>query len=210
MVKKWEAKKEALYKPSSKTPQIVDVPAMKFATISGAGNPNTSEDFAQAIQALYGLSYTIKMMPKKGIVPKGYFEYTVPPLEGLWDVTNMKGFDASQKDNLSWTIMIRQPSFVDDNLFEQAKTMAKGKKGDTDGSAFSKLRFETITDGLCCQFLHIGPFDDEAASFERMEEFITKEGYKKAAHFHREIYLSDFRKSAPEKMRTILRFRIQK
>ncbi len=210
MSEKWEVKKDALYKPSAKTPQIVEVPKMKFAAISGTGNPNTSGAFTEAVAALYGLSYTIKMMPKKGVMPEGYFEYTVPPLEGLWDVTDMKGFDAAQKDKLSWTIMIRQPSFVDKKLFERAKVMTQEKKTGPESGALSKLRFEAMTDGLCCQLLHIGPFDDEAASFARMEEYITNEGYERTAHSHREIYLSDFRKTAPEKLKTILRYRIAK
>lgn len=203
---KWEAKKEPLYKPSSKLPQIVNVPSMLFAAVSGSSDPNTSREFAQAIESLYSVSYAIKMMPRKGTVPEGYYEYTVPPLEGFWDLENTEAFDPKHKENLAWTIMIRQPIFVDDELFETAKDSAQKKK--PENGTVSQLSLKTVIEGLCCQFLHVGPFDDEPVSFSRMEDFITREGYSRPEHSHHEIYLSDFRKTAPEKLKKILRFRI--
>ena len=207
MAEKWEIKKDALYRPSADVPQIVDVPEIPYAVVSGSGDPNESEDFAQAVEALYGVSYAIKMMPKKGIVPEGYFEYTVPPLSGLWDMEPGREFDPSRKSELRWTLLIRQPSFVDENLFERARSMAAEKKG---GDAVRKLRFESMREGLCCQFLHVGPFDEEPASFAKMADFLAAEGYERSERSHHEIYLSDFRKTAPEKLKTILRVRIRK
>ena len=210
MTGKWDLKKDALYRPSAGVPQIVEIPEYRCAAVSGTGNPNTSEEYAQSLEALYGLSYAVKMMPKKGVVPAGYFEYAVPPLEGFWDMATEKDFDASRKDELAWTMLIRQPSFVDADLFERARLQASEKKGRGGNPKFADLRFESLTEGLCCQILHVGPFDDEPASFSLMADFLAAEGYERTAKSHHEIYLSDYRKTAPEKLRTILRAGIRK
>ena len=208
-MKKWEAKKEPLYRPSDREPVIVDVPEMIYAAVSGRGDPNTSEDFARGVEALYGISYGVKMMPKSGVTPPGYFEYAVPPLEGLWDMATDRGFDITRKDELKWTILIRQPEFVTPELFETAKETVVAKKG-KGNPKMAELELKRLTEGTCCQLLHIGPFDRESASFGRMDRFIEEAGYRRAEHAHHEIYLSDFRKVAPEKLRTILRYKVEK
>lgn len=126
---KWEAKKEPLYRPSDKVPVIVEVPEMVYAAVTGRGDPNTSEEFARGLEALYGISYAIKMMPKSGVTPPGYLEYSVPPLEGLWDMATGRDFDITRKDELAWTLLIRQPEFVTPELFEMARDKVVVKKG---------------------------------------------------------------------------------
>ena len=208
-MKKWEAKKEPLYRPSHKEPEIVDVPEMIYAAVSGRGDPNTSEEFARGLEALYGISYALKMMPKSGVTPPGYVEYTVAPLEGFWDMATDRAFDITRKDELAWTLVIRQPEFVTGDLFETAREKVAAKKG-SDNPKLAEAELRHLTEGTCCQLLHIGPFDDEAASFERMDRFIEGAGYRRTEHAHHEIYLSDFRRVAPEKLRTILRYQITK
>ena len=206
---KWEAKKEPLYRPSDKVPVIVEVPEMVYAAVTGRGDPNTSEEFARGLEALYGISYAIKMMPKSGVTPPGYLEYTVPPLEGLWDMATGRDFDITRKDELAWTLLIRQPEFVTPELFEMARDKVVVKKG-SGNPKIAEAVLLRLTEGTCCQLLHIGPFDDEKASFERMDRFIGDTGYRRAEHAHHEIYLSDFRRVAPEKLRTILRYQVEK
>lgn len=181
------------YAPSAKTPSIVTLPPLPFLTISGRGNPNTSPEFAAAVSALYSLSYRIKMLPKKGETPEGYYEYTVPPLEGIWnlpgaipEITQGKPCDSPWKDNLIWNLGIRQPEFVTPALVESLRPpVAKEKKE----PAVERLIFETVEDGLCCQIMHIGPFDDEPATFARMLAWMETQGYRRRENSHREIYL---------------------
>lgn len=199
---------KAFYFPSSKTPVVIDVPPMQYAMIDGQGDPNTSEEFQDAVGALYAISYGTKMLPKKGIVPDGYFEYKVNALEGLWDMPEGEDFDVTRKDKLIWTLMIMQPPFVTQGLFEDVRAQAIKKKADN--PAISRVRFETLTEGQCCQMMHIGPFDAEPTTFARMEKFIEENGYRRAYLGHHEIYMSDFRKAAPEKLKTVLRFKAEK
>ena len=199
---------KALYFPLSKKPVILGVPPMQYAMIDGHGDPNTSPEFQDAVGALYAVSYGIKMLPKKGIIPDGYFEYKVNALEGLWTMPEGEDFDATRKDKLVWTLMMMQPPFVTQELFEDIRTQAMKKKADN--PAVGRVRFETLTEGLCCQITHIGPFDAEPATFARMEQFTKESGYKRAEMSHHEIYMSDFRKAAPEKLKTVLRFKVEK
>ena len=197
-----------LYQPKG-TPSIVDVPEMVFIMVDGRGNPNTSESYQEAIEILYGLSYSIKMSKKAGTTPEGYFEYTVPPLEGLWWSADGGDADFSDKEKYCWTSMIRQPEFVTRSVFEAAKTALAKKKPGLD---LSRSRLELFTEGLCAQVMHIGPYDDEPATIARLNQFITDSGYQtdiSDKRRHHEIYLGDPRKTAPEKRKTVLRYPIK-
>jgi len=193
-----------LYLPKT-TPSIVDVPAMTFAIIDGQGDPN-GEDFALATEALYSFSYSVKMSYKSKDVPKGYYDYTVFPLEGVWDLVD-KSKPITDKSNFAYSIMIRQPDFLTEELFKRFVNEAKNKKPNV---YLEKIRYVTITEGLCCQMLHIGSYDDEPASFEKMEQFCRDNGYERICLKHREIYLSDPRKTEADKLKTVLRFNVRK
>ncbi|PKM89148.1 MAG: hypothetical protein CVU85_03160 [Firmicutes bacterium HGW-Firmicutes-10] len=186
-------------------PTITQIKAHNYICVRGEGNPN-GEAFGLDVEILYALSYAIKMSYKGEHIPLGYFEYTVFPLEGIWDVKDktLKDFN---KDNLMYTIMIRQPEFVTMEVFEKFKTLTKLKKKNID---IEKATFEMIEDGWCCQMMHIGSFDDEPASFGQMETYVTKQGYTRLDKTHREIYLSDPRKTDVNKMKTVLRFKVKK
>ncbi|AEV67577.1 GyrI-like domain-containing protein [Acetivibrio clariflavus] len=193
-----------LYLPKT-TPSIVDVPAMTFAIIDGQGDPN-GEDFALATEALYSFSYKVKMSYKSKDVPEGYYDYTVFPLEGVWDLVD-KSKPITDKSNFAYSIMIRQPDFLTEELFKRFVNEAKNKKTN---AYLDKIRYATITEGLCCQILHIGSYDDEPASFEKMEQFCRDNGYERICLKHREIYLSDPRKTEADKLKTVLRFNVRK
>ncbi len=212
MTDKFDYKKEYkdLYMPKTK-PSIIEVPEMIFIMVDGKGNPNTAEEYKNAMEILYGLSYSIKMSKMSGTQPKGYFEYVVPPLEGLWwgDEGYFDGTNITDKDKFRWTSMIRQPEFVNSEVFETAKQALLKKKPHLDLSA---ARLEVFKEGLCAQIMHIGPYDDEAATIKIMEEFIIKEGYINDIsdiRHHHEIYLGDPRKTKPEKLKTVIRHPIR-
>ena len=156
---------------------------------------------------MYGLSYTIKMSKKSSVQPPGYFDFVVPPLEGLWWFED-NYFDVTvigRKDEFNWVMMIRQPEFVTPEVFAAAKAQLAKKKPGID---LSIARLEDFTEGLCAQILHIGPYDDEAATVAVLEEFIAAQGCQtvmSGLRQHHEIYLSDPRKSAPEKLKTVIR-----
>ena len=201
----WRKKEKEYYIPKEK-PQLIEVPEFKFFTIQGQGNPN-SEGFAEAIGVLYSLAYAVRMMPKNGITPEGYFEYTVYPLEGIWDLTeDGKTQEILNKDELIYTIMIRQPEFVTEKVAEMAMEIAKKKKPHP---LLDKVRFQSIKDGLSVQMLHIGPYDDEPRTFMAMQEFCGANNLDLKTKAHREIYLSDFRKTEPEKLKTVLRYMVE-
>jgi hypothetical protein len=204
---KFEWKKQArdLYLPKNQ-PEVVMVPPMKFFMLDGRGNPN-SEEFAEAVGVLYSLSYAVKMMPKKGVTPEGYFEYSVFPLEGVWDLApEARGLEKLDKDSLIYTIMIRQPDFVTE---EVAKSALESTVKKTKHPMLGKVRFGSIEEGMCVQMLHSGPYDNEPESFARMEEFCNVNNLKRLSKIHREIYLTDARKTAPEKLQTVLRFKVE-
>lgn len=213
MPDKFDYKKEYkdLYMPKTK-PSIIEVPEMIFIMVDGKGNPNTCEEYKNAMEVLYGLSYSIKMSKMNGTQPKGYFEYVVPPLEGLWWVEddNFDGINITDKDKFCWTSMIRQPEFVTIEVFETVKQALLKKKPELD---FSTTRLSIYKEGLCAQIMHIGPYDDETATIKVMEEFIVNEGYINdisIARLHHEIYLGDPRKTKPEKLKTVIRHPIRK
>ncbi len=203
-----------LYAPKN-SPSLIDVPAMQFIMVDGHGNPNDEDgEYQKAVELLYTLSYTIKMNCIDYSSPYAY-AYIVPPLEGLWWLEDIHDMDFSQKDRYCWTSMIRQPELVTLEHFEKAKQIISRKKPEID---LSKAKLETYTEGLCIQCMHTGPYDEEPATLERMEEYrqsiardidiggLTVEGKIKR---HHEIYLGDPRKTKPERMRTILRHPIR-
>lgn len=206
MSKKIDYKKDYkhIYMPNT-LPEIVDVPMMPFFAIDGSGDPN-GEDFAKATEALYSLSYAVRMSYKSDDVPEGYYEYTVFPLEGVWDLLD-RSKPATDKSNLKYKIMIRQPDFLTEKGFERFLEQTKSKKPN---SFLEKVRFEHIADGLSCQMMHRGSFDDEPESFTRMEAFCAEHGFIRTSKIHREIYLSDPRKTEAAKLKTVLRFPVQK
>lgn len=195
-----------LYLPKSK-PSIIDVPQMKFITVDGKGDPNISTEYTAAVELLYGLSYTIKMRNKS------VFQYVVPPLEGLWSVDDAfrgGGAAISDKGKFVWTMMIRQPDFVTEDIFEAAKTTLANKKPNLDAS---KAKLRTVTEGLCVQVMHIGSYDDEPATVAALDHFAIEKGYVidiDRIRRHHEIYISDPRKVQPEKLKTVLRHPIRK
>lgn len=203
---KQDYKKEykELYLPKS-NPVIIEVPRIKFAVIEGEGDPN-GEDFSLATAALYSFSYAAKMSYKSSDVPDGFYDYTVFPLEGVWDLID-KTKSIEDKSNFKYSIMIRQPDFLTDELFERFKSETQKKKPN---KYIDSLKFEAIEEGLCCQMLHIGSYDDEPASFEIMKRFCDENGYIRKSMKHREIYLSDPRKTEPSKLKTVLRFKVEK
>lgn len=192
-----------LYQPGT-TPVILTVPAFKFATIDGKGDPN-GEEFGFATAALYTFSYTVKMSYKSKDVPIDYYEYKVFPLEGEWDLED-KGKPISDKSNYKYKIMIRQPEFLTEALFERFLEAAKNKKPNPQ---LDKLRFEVIDEELCCQMLHVGSYDSEPASFLLMDKFCTENKYRRISRTHREIYLSDPRRTEASRLKTILRYKVQ-
>ena len=182
-----------LYLP--KSPAIVQVPEMVFFAVDGQGDPNTSPAYAQAMEILYGLSFTVKMSKMGGEEPEGYFDYVVPPLEGLW-WTDEPGFDGkppADKNDFRWTSLIRQPDFVNEEVFAWAAERLAKKKPDLD---LTKARFLRWEEGLCAHLLHIGPYDAEPASIDRLTEFLREQGCVPDftdARRHHEIYLGDTR-----------------
>ena len=202
----WRKEEKALYLPKRK-PMELTIPAQKFYTISGKGNPN-KEQFGADTAALYAMSYGIRMMHKNGPVPAGFFEYTVYPLEGIWtlDVADIRPDGSFDKDDLIYKIMIRQPQFVSTELaLENLERVSQKKPNESN----ARVQFEELTDGKCLQMLHIGPYDDEHLTFAVMQDYCDTHGLTRRTMAHKEIYLSDPRKSAPEKMKTVLRYFLQ-
>jgi len=187
-----------LYNPSAKEVVIVDVPRMNFLMIDGAGDPNKAQEFKDAVEALYSVSYALKFMVKKG---KTTIDYSVMPLEGLWWVDDMSKFGMEDKDAWKWTVMIMQPEFVTKDMFKKALEQVGKKKNLL---ALSKMKFEDFHEGLSAQIMHIGPYSAEGPTIKKLHNFIREKGYELRGRHH-EIYLSDPRKSAPEKMKTIIR-----
>ena len=206
MKHEWRKKEKNVYIPKEQAIAI-EVPKYKYFTITGQGNPN-SEGFAEKIKALYALSYTIRMMPKGGVTPEGYYEYTVYPLEGLWDLTEAgRQVEALDKDELVYKIMIRQPDFVTQEVVDMALDMAIKKKKTP---LIKEINFETIEDGLSVQMLHVGPYDDESRTFASMQQFIDENNMVLRTKVHREIYLTDFTKTEPHKLKTTLRYLVKR
>ncbi|WP_150275998.1 GyrI-like domain-containing protein [Paenibacillus tepidiphilus] len=221
----WKKQDKSLYLPSTE-PAVVKVPAFPAFMLKGEGNPNSAA-FAEAVGLLYSLSYAVKMSPKttpqieglhgadsgtlrgprkKAAAPADYYEYTIFPLEGIWDLNEQGRAKAFlDKDDLVYTLMIRQPDFVTP-LFaaEIMENSARIKPHPLNGQA----AFGRSEDGLCVQMMHIGPYDTEAASFARMEQYCREQGLRRLSLTHREIYISDARRTAPDKLKTVLRFQV--
>ena len=206
----FDLKKEfkEFYMPPKK-PVIVDVPEMNYVAVKGKGDPNEEDgEYKQAVSVLYAVSYTLKMSYKTDHRIEGFYEYVVPPLEGLWKQEGADGIDYSHKEGFEWTAMIRLPDFITKADLEWAvETAAKKKKLDC-----SKAEFLTLREGLCVQMMHIGAYDDEPASVEMMDRFIDEQGYANDIgdeRQHHEIYLSDPRKTAADKLKTVIRHPIK-
>lgn len=210
---KFDFKKEYrdLYLPG-KQPVVIDVPCMKFIMIEGKGDPNTCKEYSDAMEILYGLSYGIKMSKMSGTQPEGYFEYVVPPLEGLWwvDEENFDYMNIKDKNKFCWISMIRQPDFVTEAVFEQAKINLKKKKPDL---KLENACLKSFAEGLCAQVMHVGPYDDEPETVKRLISFIEESGHEQdmsGMRMHHEIYLGDPRKTKPENLKTVIRHPIRK
>lgn len=208
--KAFDFKKEykELYMPKDK-PELIEVPTMNFFMVDGSGDPNNSPEFQHATELLYGLSYTIKMSRKKGIEIPGYFDYVVPPIEGLWWIEE-ETFSFEIRDNWKWTLMIRQPDFVNQEIVQWAKKELAKKKPELNTE---KARFEAFEEGLCVQVMHIGPYSTEPETMKKVEAFLKENGLRNrflSGGKHHEIYLSDPRKSNPETMKTVLRHPVER
>ena len=197
------------YMPAKK-PSIIEVPTMNYIAVRGKGDPNDENgEYKKSIGLLYGIAFTIKMSYKGEHKIDGYFDYVVPPLEGFWWQEGVDGIDYAHKENFSFVSLIRLPDFASKADFEWAVAEATKKKK-TD---FSKLEFLTYTEGLCVQCMHIGSYDEEPATVALMDEYIKERGYVNdfnERRLHHEIYLSDARKTAPEKWKTVIRHPIKK
>jgi len=186
-----------LYRPSAKEIVQVDVPPLRYLMIDGEGDPNTSPEYAQAIETLFSVSYTAKFMLKKGL--QG-IDYAVMPLEGLWWADDMNAFVTNDKEKWKWTAMIMQPSFVTDVVIEAAIDEVRRKKK---LPGIDKLRLEIFSEGVCAQTMHVGPFSEEGPTIARLHEFIDARTGRTGKHH--EIYLSDIRRADPKTWKTIIR-----
>jgi hypothetical protein len=186
-----------LYKPSVKSVVTVDVPTMRFLMIDGQGDPNTSSDYADTVEALFSVSYAVKFAVKRGV---SAVDYAVMPLEGLWWADDWSAFTDGDRTTWQWTMMIMQPDFASDEVINQAIEQVRSKKA---LPAIELLRLESFHEGLSAQTLHIGPFADEGPTIERVHRFIESTG--KLRGKHHEIYLSDIRRAVPSKWKTVIR-----
>ncbi|MBO3445543.1 GyrI-like domain-containing protein [Clostridium sp. CCUG 7971] len=206
MKHEWRKKEKLYYIPKTKA-ELVNIESMKFIQIKGEGNPN-EEAFSEVVGALYSVAYTIKMMPRNNVEIPRYFEYVVYPLEGLWDLKEeARNKDSFDKSELIYTIMIRQPEFVTEDIFKDAIKIVKRKKPN---KLLDKVEFSTIEDGLCVQMMHIGHFDEEEKTFKVMKKYCEENNLALRSKVHREIYISDFRKTEQSKLKTVLRYMVEK
>ena len=200
-MEKVDFKKELshLYNPSTKEFSLVDVPAMNFLMVDGQGDPNSSQDYQDALEGLYGMAYTLKFKSKLELQK----DYTVPPLEGLWWAEDVSVFTASGgKDSWLWTMMIMTPDWIPADMIAAARKELRKKK---DPKALDDIRIETFHEGLAVQILYLGPYADEGPTIARMHsEFIPQNGYVERGKHH-ELYIGDPRRTAPEKLKTVLR-----
>ena len=197
------------YMPKSK-PEIVAVPKANYIAVRGKGDPNDEGGaYQQAVGILYAVAYTLKMSYKTDYRIEGFFDYVVPPLEGFWWQDGVDGIDDSDKSTFNWISVIRLPDFVTQKDFDWATGEAEKKKH----LDCSKAEFLTIDEGLCVQIMHMGPFDDEPATVSMMNAYLLENGYDNdfsGSRLHHEIYLSDARKVAPEKWKTVIRHPIKR
>ncbi len=197
------------YLPPEK-PGIVEVPVMRCLAVRGKGDPNEPDGaYQRALNQLYGVAYTIKMSKKGDHRIEGFFDYVVPPLEGFWRQAGSDGIDYAHKERFEWVSVIRLPEFVTEADFDWAVAEATRKKK----ADFSAVELLTVTEGLCVQCMHVGPYDAEPATVEKMHTWASEQGYVPdltETRLHHEIYLSDVRKTAPEKLKTVIRHPIRK
>jgi hypothetical protein len=191
-----------LYQPTSKEFSIVEVPPMNFVMLDGRGDPNTSEEFQGAMTALYGMSFTLKFASKRQLG----IDYTVMPSEGLWWTDGALGLNLEDKSKFCWTLMLMQPEQITASMVEQAWKDVQRKRP---SPALDRVRFERFAEGWAVQIMYIGPYANEGPTIARMHEFIAQNGYEPAGKHH-EIYLGNPRRSAPEKLKTVLRQPIRK
>jgi hypothetical protein len=201
---KLDLKKELkhLYNPSAKEPVVVDVPTMSFLMVDGEGDPNSSQAFEDAVEALYAVSYTVKFAVKKS---RG-LDYTVAPLEGLWWMDAMSEFSLDAKGRWKWMLMIMQPDAVTKADVEAAMKGVAAKKNPP---ALSKMRFEAYTEGLSAQIMHVGPYEEEKPTIVKLIRFAADAGYKPAGKHH-EIYLNDPGRTSSERLKTVIRLPVRK
>ena len=196
------------YMPAAK-PSIVTIPPMNYIAVRGKGDPNAEDGaYKQAISLLYGIAFTIKMSKMGDHRIEGYFDFVVPPLEGFWWQDGVQGIDYAHKEQFQWISVIRLPDFVTKDNFDWTEAEAERKKK----MDFSKAEFLTYDEGLCVQCMHIGPYDDEPVTVEKMHRYMEEQGYTldiTDQRLHHEIYLSDVRKVAPEKLKTVIRHPIR-
>jgi len=192
-----------LYNPSSKEATIVDIPGMNFLMVDGAGNPNTVQAYKDAVEALYAMSYALKFMVKRG---EAAVDYGVMPLEGLWWADDMTQFSVENKEIWKWTAMIMQPEYVTKDLFIKAIEQVRKRKS---LPALPEIRFESLREGLAAQIMHLAPYSDEGPTIEKLHNFIRVQGHELRGKHH-EIYLTDPQRSAPRKMKTVIRQPVRK
>lgn len=209
MVFDFKKEYKELYKPKDK-PSIINVEKANFIAVRGVGDPNSeNSEYKQSISLLYPIAYAIKMSKKGDYKIDGYFDFVVPPLEGFWWQEGIKGVDYANKDSFNFISLIRMPDFVTKEVFEWAIEETTRKKKED----FSKVEFFTYDEGLCVQCMHIGPYNDEPITVEAMHEYMIEQGYEldiTDERFHHEVYISDVRKTSPEKLKTVLRHPIKK
>ena len=208
-IKDYKKEYKDLYLPKT-TPMVLDVPEMQFVAVEGAGSPNEEAGaYQQALEALYGIQYTIKMSKKGSQTPKGYFDYVVPPLEGLWWLDNEAEFSVVNKSKFRWISLIRLPEFVDELVFEWAcREVSQKKKINVE-----KAKLLKIKEGLCVQCMHIGAYDDEPQTLKLMTDFMIANNLQNdvsTTRRHHEIYLGDPRKTEVSKLKTVLRIPVKK
>jgi hypothetical protein len=204
----WKKVEKKFYLPKTE-PELIKIPSFKFFTIEGNGDPNDNF-FADYIGVLYSLAYAVKMSPKNGFAPRDYVDYTVYPLEGLWDISEeakMKHLDKLDKSSLIFNLMIRQPDFVTQSFASEVIEKTRKKKPHP---LLEKVKFDIIEDSDSIQMMHIGSYDNEPESFKKMEDFCLKNIFTRESKQHREIYLSDARRVSQDKLKTVLRFKILK
>ena len=209
MVFDFKKEYKELYKPKDK-PSIINVEKANFIAVRGVGDPNSeNSEYKQSISLLYPIAYAIKMSKKGDYKIDGYFDFVVPPLEGFWWQEGIKGVDYANKDSFNFISLIRMPDFVTKEVFEWAIEETTRKKKED----FSKVEFFTYDEGLCVQCMHIGSYNDEPITVEAMHEYMIEQGYEldiTDERFHHEVYISDVRKTSPEKLKTVLRHPIKK
>ena len=197
----WRKLDKKLYQ-GPKTPVVIEHPVQSFIMLNGQGNPNKA-DFSERVSALYSLAYAIKMEYKKTAHHQEFTDFTVYPLEGIWQQTEA---ETLVKDDLVYTIMIAQPEFITNEIVETALEKVKVKKPNP---FYNEIRFERISEGSSVAMLHVGPFDDEPQTFAKMDAFCQENGLKRCTAYHREIYLNNKNRTALQKLKTILRYRVQ-